>query len=60
MQKIYKTIVFEIILQKGIEKISSFLTCSLLRFDFHLENGNIFVKIVCAIRKIRKFHPELF
>ena len=30
MQKVYKTIVFEIILQKGIEQISPFLTCPIL------------------------------
>ena len=60
MQKVYKTIVFEIILQKGIEKIRPLLTCSILRFDFHLQNGNIFVKTVCAIRKYNKIPPELF
>ena len=60
MQKVYKTIVFEIILQKGIEKISPFLTCPILRFDFHLQNGNIFVKTVCAIRKYSKIPPEPF
>ena len=60
MQKVYKTIVFEIILQKGIEKISPFLTCPILRFDFHLQNGNIFVKTVCPIRKCNKIPPELF
>ena len=52
--------VFEIILQKGIEKISPFLTCPILRFDFHLQNGNIFVKTVCAIRKYDDISPELF
>ena len=51
MQKAYKTMVFEIILQRSIEKISLFLTCPILRFDFHLQNDNIFVKTVCAIRK---------
>ena len=60
MQKLYKTMVFEIILQKGIEKISPFLTCHILRFDFHLKNGNIFVKSICAIRKYNKIPPELF
>ena len=60
MQKVYKTIVFEIILQKGIEKIRPLLTCCILRFDFHLQNGNIFVKTVCAIRKYNKIPPELF
>ena len=60
MQKVYKTMVFVIILQKGIEKISPFLTCPILHFDFHLQNGNIFVKIVCAIRKYNKIPPELF
>ena len=56
MQKVYKTMVFEIILQKGIEKI----TYSILRFDFHLQSGNIFVKTVCIIRKHSKIPPELF
>ena len=59
MPKLYKAMVFEIILQKGIEKITSFLTCPILRFDFHLQNGNIFVKTVCAIRKYNKISPEL-
>ena len=58
--KVYKTMVSEIILQKGIEKISPYLTCPILRFDFHLQNGNIFVKTVCAIRKYNKIPPELF
>ena len=58
--KVYKTMVSEIILQKGIEKINPFLTCPILRFDFHLQNGNIFVKTVCAIRKYSKIPPELF
>ena len=52
--------VFEIILQKDIEKISPFLTCPILRFDFHLQNGNIFVKTVCAIKKYSKIPLELF
>ena len=60
MQKVYKAVVFEIILEKGIEKISPFQTCPILRFDFHLQNGNIFVKTVCAIRKYNKIPPELF
>ena len=60
MQKVYKTMAFEIILQKGIEKRSPFLTCLILRFDFHLQNGNIFVKTVCSIRKYSKIPPELF
>ena len=60
MQKVCKTMVFEIILQKGIEKISSFLTCPILRFDFHLQDVNIFVKTVCAIMKHNKIPPELF
>ena len=60
MQNVYKTMIFEIILQEGMEKISPFLTCRILRFDFHLQNGNIFVKTVCAIRKYSKIPPELF
>ena len=60
MQKVYKTMVFEIILQKGIEKISLFLTCPILCFAFHLQNGNIFVKTLCAIRKYNKIPPQLF
>ena len=58
IQKVYKTVVFEIILQNGIEKVSPFLTCPILRFDF--QNDNIFAKIVCAIRKYKKITPELF
>ena len=60
MQKVYKTMVFEIILQKGIEKISPFSTCPILRFELHLQNGNIFVKTFCAIRKHNKICRELF
>ena len=60
MQMVYKTMLFEIILQKGIEKISPFQTCPILRFDFHLQNANIFVKTVCTIRKYNKIPPELF
>ena len=60
MQKVCKTMVFETIPQKGIEKITPFLTCPILRFDFHLQNGNIFVRTVCAIRKYNKISPELF
>ena len=60
MQKIYKTMAFEIILQKNTEKRSPFLTCHILCFDFHLQNGNIFVKTVHTIRKYSKILPELF
>ena len=60
MQKVYKTMAFEIILRKGIEKRSPFLTCPILRFDFHLQIGNIFVKTVGAIRKYSKIPPNLF
>ena len=60
MQKVYKTMAFEVILQKGTEKRSSFLTCPIFRFDFHLQNGNIFVKTVCAIRKYSKIPQQLF
>ena len=60
MQKVYKTMAFEIILQKGIEKRSPFLTCPILHFDFHLQNGNIFLKTVCTIRKYSKIPPQLF
>ena len=60
MQKVYKTMVFEIILQKGIEKINPFLTFPILRFDFHLQNSNIFLKTVWAIGKYNKIPPELF
>ena len=60
MQKVYKTMVFEIILQKGTDNISPFLTCLTLRFDFHLQNSNIFVKTVCDIGKYNKIFPELF
>ena len=59
MQKVYKTMVFGIILQKGTEKISLFLNCPILRFDFHVKNSNIFAKTVCAVRKFHKIPPEL-
>ena len=52
--------IFEIILQKGVEKINPFKTCLILRFNFHLQNGNIFVKTVSAIRKYDKVPQELF
>ena len=53
--------VFEIILQKGIEKINPFLLdCPILRFDFHLQNRNIFAKTVCTVRKYNKVSPVLF
>ena len=60
MQKVYKAMVFEIILQKDIDKISPFLTYPILRFNFHLQKGNIFVKIVWAIWKYNKIPPDLF
>ena len=37
MQKVYKTMVFEIILQKGIEKISPFLNCPILQNTISLQ-----------------------
>ena len=52
--------VFEIILRKGIEQISPFLTCLILRFEFHLQNGNIFAKTACAVRKFNKILLVLF
>ena len=52
--------VFEMILQKGIEKISPFLNCPILCLDFHLQNSNFFVKTVCTITKYNKIAPELF
>ena len=52
--------VFEIILPKGIEKTNPFLNCPILRFDFHLQNSNTFVKAVCAIRNYNNIRPELF
>ena len=45
---------------KGYWQHSPFLTCPTLRFDFHLQNSNIFVKTVCAVRKYNKIFPELF
>ena len=60
MQKVCKTMVFEIILQKGIGKKSPFQTCPILHYEFHLQNGNIFVKTVCAVGKYNKIPPELF
>ena len=60
MQEVYKTMLFEIILQKGIEKISPSLTCPILCFDFHLQNGNTFVKTVSAIGKYNKIPLVLF
>ena len=60
MQKVCKTMVFEIILQKGIGKKIPLQTCPILRFKFHLQNGNSFLTTVCAIRKYNKISPELF
>ena len=60
MQNIYKTMVFETILQEGIEKKSSFKICHVLCFKFDLQNDNIFVKTVCGIRKNNKISSELF
>ena len=60
MQKVYKTMVFEIILQKGIEKINHSLNCPNLRFEFHFQNDNIFVRTICTIRNYNKILPELF
>ena len=58
--KVYKTMIFEIMLQKRTEKICHFLNCPILRFDFQLQNSNIFAKTVCAVRKYNKIPPELF
>ena len=52
MQKVYKTMVFEI--------ISPFLNCPILRFDLHLQNSSIFVKTVCIVRKYNKIPPRAF
>ena len=60
MQKVYKTMVFEIILQKVIGEKSPFQTYPILRFELHLQNGNNFVKTVCAIGKYNKIPLELF
>ena len=59
MQKVFE-MVFEILLQKGIKKINSFETFLILRFDFHLQNGSICGKTVCAIRIFNKISSELF
>ena len=45
---------------RGYLENKSFLTCPILSFDFYLQNGNIFAKTVCAIRKYIKIAPELF
>ena len=66
MQEVYKTMVFEIILQKGIEKTSPFLralfyvSTSICKTESLLIFLQIFVKTVCAIRKYSKIPPELF
>ena len=60
MQNVYKTMVFEIILQKGVEKINPLLNCPILCFVFHLQNSNTFLKTVCAITNYNKITPELF
>ena len=54
-----QTMVFEIILQKGIVKISLLKLAEIFRL-YHLLNGNIFVKTVNAIRKNKKTPSELF
>ena len=49
MEKVYKTMVFKIILAKGIEKIIPFQTCLILNFNLQIsiyKNGNTFVKTV--------------
>ena len=60
MQKVYKTMAFEIILPKDIEKIGPFLNYPILSFDFHWQSSNFFVKTVCTVRKYNKIPPELF
>ena len=52
--------VFEIILQKGIEIFLRALFKLILRFDFHEQNGNIFVKTAGTIRKYNKVPLHLF
>ena len=52
--------VFETLLQEGIEKKSLFETSPILCFEFHLQNGNIFVKTVYAISKYNKVPAEIF
>ena len=49
MEKVYKKMVFKIILAKGIEKITPFQTCLILNFNLQIsiyKNGNTFVKTV--------------
>ena len=57
MPKLYKTVLFEIILQKSIGKISTFKTFT---FDFNLKTCIIFVKTVSTLEKNNKIRPELF
>ena len=51
---------FEIILQKSIGEKIPLQTCPILRFGFHLQNGNSFAKTVSAIGKYNKIPPKLF
>ena len=44
----------------GIEKVRPFQTCLILLSDFHLQNGNIFAKSICATRKYNKIPWSFF
>ena len=57
MPKLYKIVLFEIILQKSIGKISTFKTFT---FDFNLKNCIIFVKTVSTLENIIKFAQSFF
>ena len=57
MPKLYKTVLFEIILQKSIGKISTF---KIFTFDFNLKNCIIFVKTVSTLENIIKFAQSFF
>ena len=55
MQKVYKTMVFETILQKGIEKINRFLNCSILRFDSIYKTVIFLQNLFALLENIIKF-----
>ena len=59
MPKLYKTMVFKVILEKGIEKISPFWTCLILRFEFYLQNSNIFLEFAFNFSKARRLSQKV-
>ena len=59
MPKLYKTMVFKVILQKGIEKVSPFWTCLILHCEFYLQNSNIFLEFAFDFSKARRLSQKV-